>query len=251
MILGLVPTRAGSVGIPSKNVKPFMGRPLTSYAIEVGLEVCDRVVLAYDDPLVCAMLAPWLREDRASVCWLPAEYATAAVQVPTVVAYVLDVDVPPVEDDDLVLVLQPTSPWRTPDQLRRAIDVLTTGQGYSSVVSVSQVPPTYHPDLVCAIDKDAGPVLRLWESAHAVGSPWPTGRNREPVYRRDGAVYAVRAPYAVTGDLYGPKPYPQVSEKVYAPLDEPQDWVFAVPAQAGLESRLQMVELTDRRGPHD
>ena len=64
-ILGLIPARGGSKGIPLKNIVLLMGRPLLAYTCEAALasHCLDRVVVSTDDPEI-AQIA---REYRAEV----------------------------------------------------------------------------------------------------------------------------------------------------------------------------------------
>jgi CMP-N-acetylneuraminic acid synthetase len=74
-VLGLIPARGGSKGIPRKNIKLLAGRPLIAYTIDAALEATtlDRVVVSTDDAeiaecaLRCGADVPFLR---------PIQYAT-------------------------------------------------------------------------------------------------------------------------------------------------------------------------------
>jgi CMP-N-acetylneuraminic acid synthetase len=52
MVLALIPARGGSKGIPRKNIRPFCGKPLLQWAIDVALvgAFVDQVVDSTDDP---------------------------------------------------------------------------------------------------------------------------------------------------------------------------------------------------------
>src|SRR6266705_3235630 len=52
LVLGLVPARGGSKGVPGKNVRPLAGRSLLEYTARAAREsgVIDRVVLSTDSP---------------------------------------------------------------------------------------------------------------------------------------------------------------------------------------------------------
>ena len=49
-VLGLVPARGGSKGVPGKNIRPLAGRPLLAYTGQAAREsgVLDRIVLSTD-----------------------------------------------------------------------------------------------------------------------------------------------------------------------------------------------------------
>src|SRR2546425_6688636 len=56
-VLGLIPARGGSRGIPRKNVRPLVGKPLVQYTAEVALRApgLSRVVLSTDDEEIAAV----------------------------------------------------------------------------------------------------------------------------------------------------------------------------------------------------
>ena len=49
--LAIIPARGGSKRIPRKNVRPFMGKPIMAYSIEVALKsgLFDEVMVSTDD----------------------------------------------------------------------------------------------------------------------------------------------------------------------------------------------------------
>ena len=56
LVLGLVPARSGSKGVPGKNIRPLAGRPLLEYTARAARDsgVLDRVVLSTDSPEIAA-----------------------------------------------------------------------------------------------------------------------------------------------------------------------------------------------------
>ena len=52
--LGVITARGGSKGIPGKNIKPLLGKPLIAYTIEAAQKsgVFDRIILTTDDPKI-------------------------------------------------------------------------------------------------------------------------------------------------------------------------------------------------------
>jgi len=77
-VLGLIGARAGSKGLPGKNVPPLIGRPLLSYAIETAAR-CQwvRQVILSTDCEECAAIG---RQYGADTPFLrPAEHASAGM----------------------------------------------------------------------------------------------------------------------------------------------------------------------------
>ena len=136
-LLSLIPARGGSKGIPRKNVRPFCGKPLLQWTIDVSLAApsVDLTVVSTDDAEI-AMLA---RAGGAEVPFLrPTDLASDTASGIAPVLHALD-QLPDVTD---VLLLQPTSP------LRRVADVEAAVAMYrqaNSVAVVSVTPSSKHP----------------------------------------------------------------------------------------------------------
>lgn len=126
--LALIPARAGSRGLPGKNLRPFGGKPLIAWTIEAVLQAqgADRVVVSTDGEEI----AQAAREAGAEVPWLrPAHLATDEATTLDVAFHALD----ELGEFDWLLLLQPTSP------LRKAGDIQESGRlrsGADGVVSV-------------------------------------------------------------------------------------------------------------------
>ena len=68
-ILGVITARGGSRGLPGKNIKPLLGKPLIVYIIEAAQKsgVLDRIILSTDDPKIAEVAkeygceAPFMR----------------------------------------------------------------------------------------------------------------------------------------------------------------------------------------------
>lgn len=131
-ILGLIPARGGSKGIPRKNIGLIAGKPLIAWTIEAALESnrIDRVVVTTDD----SEIAEVARAHGADVPFLrPAELALD--ETPGIDPVLHAVDALP--GFEAVVLLQPTSPLRTAHDIDAAI-ALADAEGGSNVVSVTQ-----------------------------------------------------------------------------------------------------------------
>ena len=68
-ILGLIPARGGSRGLPGKNIRPLLGKPLVAWTIEQALasKYLDRVVVSTDNEEItdvakrCGAEVPFMR----------------------------------------------------------------------------------------------------------------------------------------------------------------------------------------------
>lgn len=139
-VLGLIPARGGSKRLPNKNLKRLGGRPLIAWTIDAGRgsQIVDRLVLSTDDPEImsvasaCGCEVPFRR---------PAELATDDATSAAMARHALDsLD----EPFDYLVLLQPTSPFRLPEDIDRCIR-MCRDRGTGSVVTVCEpeVPESY------------------------------------------------------------------------------------------------------------
>jgi CMP-N,N'-diacetyllegionaminic acid synthase len=223
-VLGVVTARGGSKGLPGKNLKLLAGKPLIAYSIDAALRsgVFDRLVLSTDDPSIADIA-------RASGCEVPfmrpSELALDSTpHLPVMIHAVAWLRDHEGYRCDAVMTLQPTSPFRTPDDIRNAVRLLESS-GADSVVGVSAVPPHFNPMRMLAADE--GGVATLFVSGEPV--------RRRPVRRQDlpnvwainEAIYLFRSPllFAAEPSLYGDRTviYVMPAERGLA-IDDARDW---------------------------
>lgn len=133
-ILGLIPARGGSKGIPRKNVRLIAGKPLIVWTIEAALaaKTIDRVVVTTEDPEIAAIA----RTHGAEVPFLrPAELARDETPGIDPVLHALGL----LSGFNAVVLLQPTSPLRTASDIDAAVALAGMGGG-ANVVSVTEAP---------------------------------------------------------------------------------------------------------------
>ena len=114
MILGVIPARGGSKGIKKKNIRSIAGKPLIAWTIEAAREskFLDRIVVSTED----AEIANVAREWGAEVIDRPVELATDTATTLSVLQDLIQ-KIPA----DIVVLLQCTSPVRTPGLIDRCI----------------------------------------------------------------------------------------------------------------------------------
>ena len=142
-ILGLIPARGGSKGLPRKNIKPLLGKPLIAWTIEQALasKYLDKVVVSTDDEEITKISKKY----GAEVPFMrPKELAEDNAKGIDVVLHAMDWVK---ENDtrkqyDLIMLLQPTSPLRTKEDIDKAIELLFLKEA-KAIVSVCEV--DYHP----------------------------------------------------------------------------------------------------------
>lgn len=194
-VLGLIPARGGSKGIPCKNLAPLAGRPLLQYTATAALESrrLSRVVLSTDDDAIAAAGArmglevPWLRS---------ADLATDEVPMAEVVVDCLDRLGTEGYRPTAVVVLQPTSPLRRASDIDGALEILEDS-GADCVVSVVEVPHAFSP--VSVLRLEAGRLVPF----HLGGQSILRRQDKPRAYARNGpAVLALRAETARRTGFY-------------------------------------------------
>jgi CMP-N-acetylneuraminic acid synthetase len=194
-VLGVVPARGGSKGIPRKNLAQVGGRSLLAWtaAAARGSRALTRVVLSTDDEETAeagrtlGLEVPELR---------PPALAADDTPILPVLLDLLQTLAQRAYRPEVVVLLQPTSPLRRAAHIDAAVDRLRT-TGADSVVSVVEVPHQFNP--VSVLREEAGRLVSYGRS------PTVTRRQDKPrVFARNGpAVLAVRAPVLERGSLYG------------------------------------------------
>jgi CMP-N-acetylneuraminic acid synthetase len=140
-ILGLIPARGGSKGVPRKNLASLAGKPLIQYTFDaaLGSRELDDVLLSTDDEEIAeagrraGVAVPFLR---------PANLAEDATPMLAVVEHALDYVEGQGNRVGAVMVLQPTSPLRTSLHIDEAIHMYrkTRPPGVVSVCEVKEHP---------------------------------------------------------------------------------------------------------------
>lgn len=132
-ILAVIPARAGSKGIPNKNIRMIGSHPLVYYAIRNALDsgyITD-VVVSTDSPEV-GMIA---QQMGAKTHWRDESLCGDAVTLDSVIADA----VPKEEAWDYIVTMQPTSPTLRVETLDAAIRY-TAENGLDTVISVINAP---------------------------------------------------------------------------------------------------------------
>jgi len=142
-ILGLIPARGGSKGLPRKNVRPLLGKPLIAWTIEQALasKHLDRVVVSTDDEEIAEISKKY----GAEVPFMrPKELARDNAKGIDVVFHAMDWFRKNGRDRqyDLIMLLQPTSPLRTAEDIDKAVELLFFKKA-KAIVSVCEV--DHHP----------------------------------------------------------------------------------------------------------
>ncbi|MBI4118598.1 MAG: acylneuraminate cytidylyltransferase family protein [Parcubacteria group bacterium] len=195
-ILGLITARGGSKGIPRKNVKELFGKPLIAYTIEAAKEskYLTRSIVSTDDEEIAAVS----REYGADIPFMrPSELAqdkSTAMEVTQHALEKLRSDFGEVYD--YVMILQPTSPLRTSEDIDNAI-VLAVDTNADSVMSMKEL-DDFAPKKVKKVED--GVIAPYFEDE---GKESSRRQDLAKMYKRNCAVYLTKTEYIQQGDLFG------------------------------------------------
>lgn len=186
-VLALVPARAGSKGLPGKNIRPLAGKPLLAWPIAAarGSTLVDRVVISTDSPEFAEIAVahgadcPFLR---------PVELASDTAPS---IDFILDaLDKLEMAGDcyDILLLLEPTSPLTETSDIDAALaQLVAAGDAADAIVGVSAM-ETQHPAFSVLRDADG----RIRPAQSADFAHLPRRQDLTPVFALDGSLYASR-----------------------------------------------------------
>lgn len=155
-ILALIPARGGSKGIKDKNIIPLAGKPLIAYSIEAAKKskYIDNIVVTTDSEKIAEVA----KQYGARVPFLrPTELAADTSKTIDAVLHAVKTLTSMGENYNTLVLLQPTQPLRTADDIDRAIE-LYYKNGENGLVSISPVDDS--PLLIRSIGDD-GKLINL------------------------------------------------------------------------------------------
>ena len=135
-IISIIPARGGSKGIPRKNIKLLNGKPLISYSIDASnsCSLIDDTYVSTED----AEISEISKGNNAEVIERPDELAGDDSSSIDVILHVLDYLENRGELPDLFVLLQPTSPLRTSEDIEASINLFLESD-CDSLVSVCEL----------------------------------------------------------------------------------------------------------------
>jgi CMP-N,N'-diacetyllegionaminic acid synthase len=216
-LIGLIPARGGSKGIPRKNLAPCAGKSLLAWTAEaaLGSRVFDHVILSTDDAEIAeagrllGLEVPFLRPAALSGDGAPMHGVVSHA-----IAAVREGGCRP----ETVVLLQPTSPLRRARHIVEAVDLFRR-TGAATVVSVTRVPHRFVPS---SLMRECDGQLVPFQGTNF----GPTQRqDKEILFARNGpAVLVMRSDVIDAGKLYGdPTLGYEMDEIVSLDVDTPND----------------------------
>ena len=136
-ILAIIPARFGSKNIPLKNIQPINKKPLIAYTIEsaLGSKKINKIIVSTDSPKIVSISKkydveiPFLR---------PKKHSTSKSSTNSVVSHTLDFLSNQKYIPDIITILQPTTPFRTSDDIDKSIKLLEKTHA-TSVLGVTKM----------------------------------------------------------------------------------------------------------------
>ncbi|SDH07279.1 N-acylneuraminate cytidylyltransferase [Dyadobacter soli] len=219
-ILGLIPARKGSKGVPGKNMKLLDGKPLIQYTLEAAeqSELLDTILVSTDCSETTFFAncfaktnAPFLR---------PAHLATERSPMIDVVVHALYYAEKHWGSFDYIVLLQPTAPLRAPGMIDAAIHDIIDKEA-DSLVSVRKIPDAFNPFWAYAFGENG-----LEKMVGDVAYQTITRRQElPPAYHRDGEIYIARTSLVREGLLTGGKIAAWLNDNAFGiNIDTPADW---------------------------
>ncbi len=173
--IGIIPARGGSKSIPLKNIKPLNGKPLIEYTIEVAIEsqVLDRVIVSTDHDEIAEVCRKYSEVD---VFLRPDSLSGDTARTEPALLHVCD-ELERIEGliPDFVLTLEPTSPMRSAETIRKCLDLIVRPD-VDSVLSVAETREVYGK-------------IKNGTYQHLIPGQPRRRQDREPVYRESSTVY--------------------------------------------------------------
>lgn len=215
-IVGIIPARGGSKGVPRKNIKILGGKPLISYTIEAALhsKLIDKVIVSTED----SEIAEVSKAFGAEIVQRPMELAQDETKTAPVIVHTVkklqEIGYMP----DIIVLLQPTSPFRDEKIIDAALNQLINS-GYDSIFTGIHT----------------GYPLGLWLKSSSENKTtalynYHLRPRRQELLTLDklivenGAMYAIKYPaFVETSDFLGNNPDAYITERLID-IDTPDDF---------------------------
>lgn len=197
-VLGIIPARGGSKGVPGKNIKHLAGKPLIAYSIDAAKDsILTKVIVSTDDEQIRTVAmdfganVPYLRPNSlasdTSKSLDVSRHALLTMEKLDNIQY------------DAIMLLQPTSPFRTTEEINQAIELLLANPDADSVISVVDV-QGHHPARMKYLEEGIlvdPPFCEAYENQNR--------QELRPVYIRNGAIYLTKRNTLLNNSYKGSK----------------------------------------------
>lgn len=193
-ILVAIPARGGSKRLPRKNLLPLSGKPLICWTIEAALEanLNARVIVTSEDEEILGIARQY--QSQGVIAYnRPDELASDTTSTADVLIDAVKAEQEKGHEPKTIVVLQPTSPLRSAEDIRAALHVYRKGGCEKTVVTV------------CEVDHPTAWVGTIGDGLRFEGVDVSRKRSQDyqKEYRLNGAVYVVRTDTLIdSGSLF-------------------------------------------------
>jgi len=223
-ILAIIPARGGSKGINKKNIKKLKGKPLLEYTSTAALKskYISRVILSTEDKEISkigrdlGVEVPFLRSKNL-----------AKDTTPSLIVFKEVLKILKKKENyipDYVVILQPTSPFRTTDHIDEAIFSFLNSTS-DSLVSVVEVPHNFNPLTTMKLNKN-----KILKNFIESKKPIFQRQKKPKFYARNGAAIYITTPDCILNknSLLGKKIMGFTMSKLDSiDIDDNEDWTLA------------------------
>lgn len=220
-ILALIPARTGSKGVPKKNIMKFEGKSLLQFALDCakGSDKIDKIILNSDDQNILDLVDETLDPKRILKQLRP---EALGQDNSSIVDVVLNAIENLKESYDIILLLQVTSPIRTPEDIDCIIEYFKKDKNLEGVISVVPVNEN-HPARMYEIynDKNLKSLSNNSETKHR--------QELKEVYLRNGCFYAIKTDALIKQKTFMPKRKKAyiMNPELLLNIDSPRDVIIA------------------------
>jgi CMP-N-acetylneuraminic acid synthetase len=145
-VIAIIPARAGSKGLPGKNIRPLCGKPLVAWSIESARasRYVDEVLVSTDGDDIARIAEQF---GAAVPFRRPAELASDAATTLSAVQHALEHYLRKARSFDIVALLEPTSPLREESDIDSMLERLSSAwDDFDAVISIGEVQE--HPSIM-------------------------------------------------------------------------------------------------------
>lgn len=186
-IVGIIPARGGSVRIPLKNIKLLAGKPLISYIISAALQskYLRRVIVSTDHPEIKKISLQYGAEVPYG---RPQSISGSKLSSVSVIKYVVQlIEKEERKKVDIVVILQPTSPFCQSKDIDKCIELLLKKQVALSAFSAVEV--RERPEWIYKVKKGSKGELYIPRKLQRGRVAY---QQRGKLFYPNGAVYATK-----------------------------------------------------------
>ena len=196
-VIAVIPARGGSKSILKKNIKPLSGKPLIEYTIEAALEskVIDCLIVSTDDDEISDVCGQY---KDIEIIKRPKEISLDESRTESCLVHACEkiIELKKIKPD-LILTLEPTSPLRKPDTIKKSVQIFNENT-FDSLISVIET-------------KDCLGKIKNGKFEHLEPKQPRRRQDRKGLYKECGVIYATRYKTLIErNSIFGLNTYPMI-----------------------------------------